>query len=131
MTSICLSFVKVGVLSASKTLSGGRRLKVSITVLLLWAAVVVPSNRAVAETKSDLNTAKFNCCYRVTGVSANDTLNVRAEPGRTDTLVGQIPPNATGIRVAQCKRVPPTNATWCFIQYQALSGWVNGRFITQ
>lgn len=130
MASACFSSQRISALRVCGASSAGRFNGGVTLLLLLWAAALAPSNRVLAADES-LNTAKFNCCYRVTGVAANDVLNVRAEPGRTDTLVGEIPRNATGIGVAQCMRVRPSNATWCLVQYQGIVGWIAAQFITQ
>ena len=96
----------------------------------LLVALVAASSAASASDE-DLNTSNFDCCYRVVRVAQNDVLNVRAEPGRTDTLTGTIPADASGIRVGRCVRVPSSNASWCLVNYQSISGWVAGQFLSK
>ena len=69
------------------------------------------------------NNSDFECCYVVTGVSQDDVLNVRAERGSLDTLVGTIPYNAVGVRVAQC------DGKWCSVLYGNIQGWVNSKYL--
>lgn len=68
--------------------------------------------------------------YRVTGVDATDTLNIRAEPTSSSTVVGKVPSGASGIR-ALGGRVVAGPSTWIEIQYRDMHGWVNGRYLTR
>jgi uncharacterized protein YgiM (DUF1202 family) len=86
--------------------------------------------------------------YRVSGVAADDVLNIRAEPTSQATKVGSIPPNADCVRnlgcqgglslqefttlnqVEQARRLQQ-NPRWCQIQYQGIKGWVAGRYLVE
>ena len=63
--------------------------------------------------------------YRVTGVAADDTLNVRAEPRAGSADIGDLPPNATGIEVAGTD----PSGKWGQIVWQEGNGWVAMRFL--
>lgn len=41
--------------------------------------------------------------YRVTGVAANDTLNIRAEPSASARKIGEIPPDGNGVKNLGCQ----------------------------
>jgi hypothetical protein len=62
----------------------------------------------------------------VTGVDANDVLNLRAEPDAGAALVGTLAPNASGIRViAQSTET----LDWIQIESNGLRGWVNASYL--
>lgn len=86
--------------------------------------------------------------YRVTGVSPNDVLNIRAVPKPNGAKLGTIPPGGTCIRnlgcqgglsfqefstlskaeqAARLKR----NPRWCRVEYQGVTGWVAGRYLAE
>lgn len=86
--------------------------------------------------------------YRVTGVAANDVLNIRTEPDPRAPKVGEIPPDGSCIRNLGCKggltfqeftELSPAqqkkreheNPRWCRIEYQGITGWVAGRYLTE
>ena len=96
-------------------------------------------------------TLSFACAdgpdaYRVTGVAASDVLNVRSGPGTGFSIVGELPPNATGVR--NLDRVP-TNLCdelaglttferrniWVKIVWESdgpsVAGWVKARFLRE
>ena len=83
---------------------------------------------------SKVNTPLFGT---VTGVAANDTLNIRTRPDYRSPKTGALPPEAM-VGVEQCRRIK--HATWCRIHhlaqydypqfhYGARPGWVNARFL--
>ncbi len=74
----------------------------------------------------------------VTGVAADDVLNVRARPHYRATKVGALPPDAQ-VGVDRCRKKGHTR--WCRIHHlaqynypqygdEAPEGWVNARFLT-
>ncbi len=67
--------------------------------------------------------------YRVTGIAANDTLSVRAEPNRNGAQVGEIPPGGTGIAVGNCTDVKGYRLPWCEVRFECVQGWVYSRYI--
>ena len=86
--------------------------------------------------------------YQVTGVAANDSLAIRAEPNPRAAKVGEIPPAGTCIRNLGCKgglsfqeftELSPaeqakrlkTNPRWCKVEYQGVTGWVAGRYLRE
>jgi Bacterial SH3 domain len=58
--------------------------------------------------------------FRVAGVASDDVLNVRNGPSADHALIGRLPPDADGIRIAGA-----SVSAWCPIQHRGLSGWVN------
>lgn len=67
---------------------------------------------------------------RVTGVPANDVLNVRSAPGAGNRIVGALG-NGDRVRMLGCQ--PVGNARWCEIEMMTDTrerGWVNARYLT-
>jgi hypothetical protein len=86
--------------------------------------------------------------YAVTGVAADDVLNIRAEPHADAELIGKIPPDGTCVRNLGCKggltllefteltedqkaKRLEENPRWCRIEYQGVAGWVAGRYLME
>jgi len=84
--------------------------------------------------------------YRVTGVSADDVLNIRAKPTASGDKVGSIPHDGNGIRNLGCEgglsyaewaeaseeeRAASVRRRWCWISYDGVEGWVAGRFLAE
>jgi hypothetical protein len=68
--------------------------------------------------------------FAVRGVERDDVLNVRAEPGPQSPVVGQIPPDTTGIASTGARRrVGP--GMWREVSYANVRGWVNERFLIE
>ncbi len=66
--------------------------------------------------------------YQVTGVAADDVLNVRSKPTTRSAVVGTLQPGASGIRlIGQPKQNGRTQ--WQRIQHRKAIGWVNQRFL--
>ena len=66
----------------------------------------------------------------VHGVAADDVLNVRESPDRASTILGELPPDATGVRgTANRKRIGASS--WREIECGKLRGWVNERFLAR
>ncbi len=66
---------------------------------------------------------------RVTGVPANDVLNVRSGPGTGNRLVGALA-NGDNVRMLGCQDVG--NSRWCEIEMMTEMkerGWVNARYL--
>ena len=61
----------------------------------------------------------------VTGVAANDVLNIRERPTASSAILGFIPPNACYIQVLG------RSGNWYRISYGGTVGWVNGRYLTR
>ena len=69
--------------------------------------------------------------YRVAFVAANDTLNVRRRADADSAVVGQLPPDATGITVVGEGQSVRGGGLWLPVETAAGSGYVNGRFLTE
>lgn len=61
----------------------------------------------------------------VSGVAANDVLNVRAEPNAKARVLGTLAPDAKGVEVVN---FDPTGQ-WAKVSLGELSGWASGRFL--
>lgn len=84
--------------------------------------------------------------FRVTGVASNDVLNVRERAGARHRKVGELPPNANGIRNLGCvgglsfqqwqratraEREAAARKRWCRISWRGVEGWAAGRFLAE
>jgi hypothetical protein len=64
--------------------------------------------------------------FRVAGVVAGDTLNVRKGPSEYHPLVGRIPASGRGVEiVGACRDL------WCPIRHGRLNGWVNRYYLAE
>jgi uncharacterized membrane protein len=64
--------------------------------------------------------------FNVTGVSANDSLNVRSRPNTTGTVLSKLPANATNIEVIQTTQ----DGKWGQINAGETTGWTSMRYLT-
>jgi len=84
--------------------------------------------------------------YAVTGVAADDVLNMRSEPSADAVKVGAIPHDARGLKNLGCQGLPSygewqsmseseraesRRRYWCRVSFQGLEGWVAGRFLME
>jgi hypothetical protein len=82
--------------------------------------------------------------WAVTGVPADDVLNMRDVPHGDSKKLAVIPPNAHGLKNLGCMRPEPSldrwmdmtedekkNAKleWCRVEYRGQQGWVAARFL--
>jgi hypothetical protein len=87
-------------------------------------------------------------CYRVTGVAANDVLQLRDGPNPEARSIGSIPADATGLRNLGCQggltlqefstlsqaekdAIQRKRPRWCNVDYRGQVGWVAGRFLAE
>jgi N-acetylmuramoyl-L-alanine amidase len=83
----------------------------------LIASVVVESIKAFCRGPQ-------SSAYKVSGVAANDVLNIRSGPDANSAIVGTIPPNGREVRmIGNCA------GSWCRIEYRGTQGWANRRFL--
>lgn len=62
--------------------------------------------------------------FDVTGVAADDVLNIRADPNATAPIIGTLAPDATRIEVVEERR------NWARINTREGSGWVSARYLS-
>lgn len=67
--------------------------------------------------------------YRVVGISSDDALNVRSDPGVRYPKITQWNNATSGIRIAGGPE-HADNATWYNVERNGVKGWVNGMYIT-
>ncbi len=87
-------------------------------------------------------------CWQVTGVAANDVLNMRVEPDWKSAKVGEIPHNGIGLSNLGCEggltykeytelskeqqeRRLAEKPRWCKINYRSTVGWVNAVYLIE
>ena len=64
--------------------------------------------------------------FRVTGVAADDTLNVRSAPSARGADIGDLPPNAAAIEIAETDQ----SGKWGRIVWEEGNGWIAMQFLT-
>lgn len=67
--------------------------------------------------------------YRVSGVAANDVLNVRAQPSAAAPIVATLAPDARNIVVTGVRTLEGTQTWWEVLPARGGPGWVNARFL--
>ncbi|RYH09922.1 SH3 domain-containing protein [Tropicimonas sp. IMCC6043] len=87
-----------------------------LALLLVLAGMPAQAQQDVLPTLHD-----------VTGVAANDSLNIRAEPGASAPILGTLPPDATGIEVTALD----TTGRWGRIGAGETDGWVSMAYLAQ
>ncbi|MRX50948.1 SH3 domain-containing protein [Paracoccus sp. S-4012] len=61
--------------------------------------------------------------FDVTGVAADDVLNIRASPSASAPIIGRIAPNAKRVEVVDQR------SGWMQVNTGEQAGWVNGRYL--
>lgn len=84
--------------------------------------------------------------FRVSGVAANDTLNVRKDPSAAAPKIGEIPHDADGVKNLGCQgglsfaqwqaatpaeREAAKRVRWCRVAFGGVTGWAAGRFLAE
>lgn len=65
--------------------------------------------------------------HDVTGVAADDVLNIRSEPGAAGDVIGSFAPDATGIEVIR----PNDDLTWGLVNHGEGTGWVSLTYLAR
>jgi hypothetical protein len=71
-------------------------------------------------------------CWKVTGVAADDMLNIRSAPNAQSRILGKIPSSASGVpnvNEAATDAAAGLHPGWCRIKYQDITGYVNCRYL--
>lgn len=66
--------------------------------------------------------------YKIVGVVAGDTLNLRQQPGVNSKVLYKLPANTSGISLTG-RTVQVGKTRWAEIKYQGKVGWVNQRYV--
>jgi len=86
--------------------------------------------------------------WRVHGVAKDDVLNIRQEADAKSEKIGEIPPDGECIKNIRCvggltleefstlseaekKKIEKERPRWCLIEYNGVTGWVNGRYLRE
>lgn len=81
---------------------------------------------AIGMTVASGIAAACACCgtYQVTGVAADDVLNIRSGPGTQYSTVGAIPSGSGCVlKTRRCVR------RWCKVEYAGVKGWAHTGFL--
>ena len=95
-----------------------------------------------------LSTADGPDHWKVHGVAKDDVLNIRQEADPKSEKIGEIPPDGECIRNIRCvggltleefstlsgaekKKIEKERPRWCLIEYNGVTGWVNGRYLRE
>jgi uncharacterized membrane protein len=65
--------------------------------------------------------------HDVTGVSANDVLNIRERPDASSPVIGWLAPDATGVEVIRAN----PRLTWGLVNTGERTGWVSLRYLAR
>jgi hypothetical protein len=95
------------------------------------ATLPPPLPAATAILAATASPAAGPVTYQVAFVAANDTLNVRRQPGANAPLVGRLAPDATGIRVIGEGQTAQNGSPWLPVETEVGEGWVNSRYLTE
>lgn len=68
--------------------------------------------------------------FEIQKVASTDSLNLRANPGSSNAIVGRVPHNGKWIRT-DGRRVSVGRTKWIKINWRGRSGWVNDYYIRQ
>jgi len=68
--------------------------------------------------------------YEIQRVASTDSLNLRAQPGARNAIVGRVPHNGKWIRT-DGRRVAVGRTNWIKINWRGRAGWVNEHFVRQ
>ncbi len=71
----------------------------------------------------------FAGVYGLTGVSAATRVSVRAGPGEKYNSVATLIGSATDIEVVDCQAKSGAAFRWCFISWNQVSGWIDGKVL--
>ena len=89
-----------------------------------------PENQLTPTPTSKPTSTPNKNSYRIVGVKNNDVLYIRPSAGNLKSIVGKIPPGATGIQViGKGKKVG--KSIWVLITYKGKRGWVNRRYLSK
>jgi hypothetical protein len=92
---------------------------------------VIPPSPLPPITPSPLpQTPTGSTNYAVVFVQSNDVLNVRSGPGVSFDIIGSLPPDANSVKIIGTGQLV-SGSTWVPVQQGTVSGWVNGRFLTE
>lgn len=72
-----------------------------------------------------LRAEEFPATYAVTGVAANDVLNIRARPDAVSAIIGALAPDATGVEVLG------TSGRWAVVNTDEGTGYAALRFLSR
>jgi len=91
------------------------------------SGAAAPPAAAAAPVVQELS-SQSPSVYRITGITAGSSVNVRQSAGTANALIGTIPSNAVGI-AGTGRRVLVDGSEWREIQFRDGTGWVFGGYL--
>lgn len=88
-------------------------------MLRLWVFLLIWPGLALAQP--------FPALYDVSGVAANDVLNIRMEPVNGTEIIGALAPDATDVEVVRAS----DDGKWGLVNTGDLAGWVAMRYLVR
>ena len=95
-----------------------------VQVLLTLLLTMAPSPPVRAEQVLPVST-NLPARFSVTGVAADDVLNVRAAPDPAAPILAELPPDATGVEVIALS----DDGAWALLPRPEGQGWASTRFL--
>ncbi len=95
-----------------------RQVRIS-AVLLIFAVVAI-----AVLGPSSVQAAEGTIIMRVVNVAPDDVLNIRKYPSSRSTIIGIIPPNASGIEF-----LGERASNWLLVEFGNTRGWVHRRYV--
>lgn len=112
----------------------------------VFFVVILTLSLTAFGVRDGLATADGPDYFAVTGIAADDVLNIRAEPSARSSKIGEIPHDGHGVQNLGCQGGPTFaewqqmtpaereqagRTRWCRIRYGGVEGWVASRFLTE
>jgi hypothetical protein len=85
-----------------------------------------PSTPPAAKPSPRVSAVQIQPAFRVAGVEAGDSLNVRGGPSEYHPAVGSLPADGRGIQI-----IGACLDSWCPIQRGGVVGWVNRYYLSE
>ncbi len=94
-------------------------------------ATLAPAPTSAPPTSVSQNASFGDNLYVVVNVAFDDVLNVRAEAGVSNEVVGTLPYFAHDVKIADTDGVMVGESQWVQVQYADVMGWVNRQFLAR
>lgn len=97
----------------------------SLSALAVAALIMIDATLSIAYAESKIT------IFKVTKVSPQNTLKLRAWPSATSRIKQQLPYNAKDLTETGKKTIIVSGSEWIEVNWQKNKGWVNSRYLTK